>query len=230
MKEIEKTLATMKARAKETAIIVLLHSTTSLIVSVPKTLGIDTIDPLWFFLVLRFGIMIFASICLYGFLRSVYLNQSNKRTIGGLMKIGKSFFWRIFTFWLLMSMVVIPLAWIVSFVVKGPALYRMQFWVFSVILIKPMILIPAIIITLDCTLATSFGLLKRYKLFEAKELIFMYLLMLAVSSLWIFSTSIPASLQSMKPVFGVFLTIIKSFIYVAIFITAIRFVENQVQH
>ena len=36
MKEIEKTLATMKARAKETVIVVLLYRAASLIVSVPK--------------------------------------------------------------------------------------------------------------------------------------------------------------------------------------------------
>jgi hypothetical protein len=178
MTEIKKTLAILKARWPEVAFIIGFHilatrSNILLIKLIPESMRnlflINRCMPL--------PLLLFLLICTLlrcGFLRTVYLEGAKRQSPFVLLRIGTRFLWRMFVLGMIYS---IPFIILTIGFLNLPSL-RDILWLFPVlvnlVLIKIIVLIPALVIVLDCRAFDSFKFLKRYKLSNAKELIFLY--------------------------------------------------------
>ena len=226
MSEIKKTLLTIKVRFAETAFCVFILSFALMMIRMPKILNFESSIYTSFFgvfipaLGLALGIFIFIYYC--GLLRSIHLETSGKLTITHLIKTGKSFFWRLLGFGFLVLGVAVILQYIISFIAKVSVPIVFNFSLYKLFLMKTIILIPAIIIALDSKLIESFRLLKYYKLFKAKELIFVFLLQLCFSYFW----KCPEDTKIYLIYYFAF-PIINAFFNLVISITAIRFVASR---
>jgi hypothetical protein len=138
---------------------------------------------------------IFWKLLYLGFLRTA-CNQGDKpQEPGELLKVGRYYFWRIVRFELMFGIVysVILLGIeIFSSVVLGVKdlavipnwLVPLCMFATSVVLLRPMLLMPAVMIVHDRMVIEAFGSLKEYKLFAEQGLVkFFVLCFLAISVL-----------------------------------------------
>lgn len=178
MTEIKKTLAILKARWPEVVLLIGSHilaskSTTIFLNLIPKSVRslylINRFMPLPYLLFLLIRTLLFC-----GFLRAVYLEGAKRQSPFVLLRIGTRFLWRMFVLGMIYS---IPFIILTIGFLNLPSL-RDILWLFPVlvnlVLIKIIVLIPALIIVLDCRVFDSFKFLKRYKLSNAKDLVFLY--------------------------------------------------------
>jgi len=110
---------------------------------------------------------------------------------------------------------------------KCPFLYAFQASAASMILIKLMLFIPALIFVLDCRLGESFGLLKHCRLSKVIEPAFLYCLSI---SLGMFSWAITVNLRDNSPFLYyfsmTFRSVISSFLGLAIGIMTVRYAAS----
>jgi len=108
----------------------------------------------------------------------------------------------------------------------APLVYRLCFTTAMLILIKPLLFIPALIIALDCKVFKSFKLLRRCKLSSAKELVILFFISMIVTFFWAFlpSTQDIPTISWYIP--AISLSIVGNFISLIVGITAIRFVVS----
>jgi hypothetical protein len=93
-------------------------------------------------------------------------------------------------------------------------------------LIKLSLLIPALIIVLDCEVTTSFKLLRRCKLSNAKELIALFLVQIALGLLWTFASQLSGVTTIFYHILMGIYYIVSTFIALMIGVTAVRFVAS----
>jgi len=145
----------------------------------------------WWVLFLNAGILLFALLVLTGFLRTVYLEQKKRQSLLNLILTGKHFFLRLTGFGILYAIVQMSLIWSVHWIIKTTIIYislkdiyslasRIGLTVISLILAKPLLLIPALIIVLDCGLSESFKFAWRTRLLNAKPLLTVFLVQIVV--------------------------------------------------
>lgn len=98
-----------------------------------------------------------------------------------LFQIGKKFFWRMFEFSLLCMLPFFIAFIVLNMIFKCPPnewTWYFIGWMF--LLIKIMLLVPALIFVFDIGISESFKKLKYYKLLNTKPLIILYLIHIAL--------------------------------------------------
>jgi hypothetical protein len=143
-------------------------------------------SPVWASFLLGMGTMAFAIIAymfLIGFLATACHEGIEKKEPIDLLRAGRYFFWRMVRFEILFSILWFALVMLFSAIVgtivlQAKAQEGIPYWLFYmcmfaalVILIKPMLLAPAIMIARDKMVLDAVKLLKQYCLKEAKNLL-----------------------------------------------------------
>ena len=178
MTEIKKTLTILKARWPEAVLIISLPLLWNLLNRfliefrprlTPTTIFIIQFIPLLLLLI--------RTILRCGFLRTVYLEGQKQQKLVVLLRTGIYFLWRMFVLHLIYALPFMLTMIGFSKLIPPDA----TFWFYilypilvNLVLIKLILLIPALIIVLDCRVFDSFKFLRRYKLSNAKELVFLY--------------------------------------------------------
>ena len=182
------TLSIIKARLPEVILIVGLYFLGVLSMA---RLQFERSQPflLMFFMIFFFIVMIFSSVLSYGFLRMVFLEGAKPQQPQILLRAGKPFFWRMAVFGLIYSMVFLSLLLIMTIFFKGMFFSEENYRIvqifqifFMIILVKPVVFIPAIMIVLNSRLFESFGYLKFCRIFKAKEVIVFFAIQIIILS------------------------------------------------
>ena len=189
MKEVKKTLAILKARWPEVMLLISLNLSLSLSsLFWPEK---SELTPILLLLYRCFLLTLsLTSTILYtGFQRTVFLEGIKRQSLLVLLRAGKHFFWRMLGIGLLWGVAYFILAWLIFLITKqftsintgffeaakvAPLAYRLCFIAAMLILMKPFLFIPALIIVIDCRIVKSFKLLKYCKLLNAKELVVLF--------------------------------------------------------
>ncbi|HIJ67507.1 MAG TPA: hypothetical protein HPP51_04405 [Planctomycetes bacterium] len=118
-----------------------------------------------------------------GFLATACSQDAGPRQPAQLVSIGRLFFWRMLRFQILLGVIYIGISFVILAVVQSVVLASKQVsgipdWVVHlcsfaalVVLAKPMLFIPAVMIVRDRMVLEAVGLLKEYRFFEAKDLV-----------------------------------------------------------
>lgn len=208
MSEIKEALSILKARWVETALMIGLVA-----VPMPLMRLLFEVYPIEAnrmilanngILLLQIGISLFVLLIGGGFLRTVYLEGQKRQSISSLMKTGRHFFSRIFGFSILyagaMMLPIMVLYLIIQARESGENLastltfaIRIVQPMIKLILVKPILLVPAVIIVTDCELSESFGFIRRMRLLDAKGMLTVFVIQIflplffpyfRVESLW----------------------------------------------
>jgi len=199
MTELKNTLLIFKTRWKEAALIILLSIVPSLVnkflPAAPKTINFETL--LRVILSLLYILLLLAFIL--GFLRTVHTANTKPQTFATLLETGKHFLWRLIKFGLLYLVIYIFLALAVFLLTEQFASTDVRFFEMSkvapwrnqicltlprLILAKLELLFPALIIVLDCRVFKCFAFSKKCRLFNAKELVLLFGLLIATGILY----------------------------------------------
>jgi len=197
MNEIKKTLQTLKARWPEAALIIiipLLWKLSPRLVELLQLKSIRTINRI--ILPVCWLLILIVTLIRCGFLRTLYLEGSKRQSVPALLRIGAHFLWRMFILSLIYSLPLILLSFAFHQLLfryinlDNPSSSQISFWfnalypvVVKLVLIKLILLIPALIIVLDCSIIDSFKFTRRYKLLKAKELVLLYLVNIVIGLL-----------------------------------------------
>jgi hypothetical protein len=182
--------------------------------------------------------LVFVSILWFGFLRTAYLTHSKRQTLWTLLKEGKRFFWRIFRFSVgltlcLLFYVIVTLT--ITYLIAGGKLsywklplWGRQLYVSSgcAILIKPLLLIPAIIIVHDCNIRKAMGVLSEYKLSKAKEMLCIFVILHVCTFSYMLIWPYIASNVVCVWASGIAHNILSHILSLAMELTAVRFVAS----
>jgi len=240
MTEIKKTLSILRARWPEVVLIIglgilSLFVNKLILIVQPKVTSMQVLIDLGY-LLLVWLILIMLTV---GFQRTVYLEGEQRQSPTILLRTGWYFFGRMFKLFVIWLPVYCVLIWLTFLVTKrfipvdtgffktaqsSPLLYQFCFMVPSLILIKPLLLMPALVIVLDCQVLECFKYLKKCRLFDAEELLILFLTL----TIFTFSWSILPKLNEIVTISQYVLTISFSiagqFISLMVAVTAIRFV------
>ena len=242
MTEIKKTLAILKARWTEVTLIAGLHILALLSSNLFQVEMTDS-APTWTLLYMgfSFSIMIISRILYFGFLRTCFLDAQEPCPPIVLLKTGKHFFWRMVGVGLLWGIAYFILAWLIFLMAKQfisvdagffetakvvPLLYQLCFIGAMLILIKPFLFIPALIIVLDCRVFESFKFFKQCKLSDVKELVTLFCIQAASTLLWVFLPKLGEAEITLQYTFGIVSSIIPYFISLMVSVIAVRFVAS----
>ena len=235
MAEIKKTLSILKARWPETALIIGLSVLPAFLnnrVRVEKSnlTGVQ----LSLYIGSSLAFMVVYTIFNCGFLRTVYLEGKKQQSPTILLKTGRFFFWKMVGFGILLAIAFFPLFALILFAMKSlmsqflPYLLIYQLSITStlIILIKPLLLMPALIIVLNCRVLKSWKLLKHCKLMDAKELVVLFCFQMMLPFLWIF-LGIPYGAKAISQyILAIGPTIITYFTHLMVAVMAVRFVAS----
>jgi len=166
-----------------------------------------------------------------GFLRTIYLQGKKQQSPIVLLKTGKYFFWRMVGFALFLMLAYIPLFGIILLVIKSLTsqyllIYQLSITLPLLILIKPLLLMPALIIVLDCGVFKSWRLLKHCRFLNAKELVALFCLQITLTFLWIL-LRVPYDAKTISQYsLTIVPTAIVHFAYLTVAVMAVRFVAS----
>lgn len=250
MTEIKKTLAILKARWPEVALIIGMHLLGILskrFFAQLRPKSISAISLIIAFVSLLF--LLIGTLIRCGFLRTICLEGSKRQSPFVLLRVGIHFLWRMFVLSLIYS-----LPFILSFLIISNVIHRyinsdeltssnILFWfntlyfIFvNLVLIKLILLIPALIIVLDCTVFNSFSFIRRYKLLNAKELVILYCaniaigLFVSILSQYCWGTCCGTTCfsptETPQYILRVISSTVTSFVSLMIAVTAVRFVAS----
>jgi len=199
MSEIRNTLSVFKARCPEVILLIglrILALLSSVQVQVPETAR-ESKEGLPF-VIFSVSVTVIATILMFGFLRTVYLEGKRQCEPIVLLITGRRFFLRLLVFSLLLAVVFIPLFVVTflsleMFVFANPDFVNRSIWIHElsmvlpmIVLLKPVLLIPALIIVLDCGLIQSLNLLKICVISRENELLGLYILQILLPLIWLF--------------------------------------------
>jgi len=111
-----------------------------------------------------------------GFLRTAYLYGDNRQRIVTLLQTGKRFFWQLFIFACLFGIILmIPTLIIVGIVSPSESwILGLCIIALEVILMKPLLLVPAMIIVRKMQAFDAIRSFMTYKIFKAKKLLTLF--------------------------------------------------------
>ena len=241
MKEIKETASILKVRWVEVILIIGLNLSISL-----SNLFWQKNPELNPILILFYScfMLILSSIwmMLYtGFQRTVFLEGSKRQSPLVLLRAGKHFFWRMLGIGLLWGIAYFILSWLVFSVGKqftsintgffeaaksAPLIYQLCFIAAMLILMKPFLFIPALIIVIDCGIAKSFKLLKCCKLLNAKELVVLFFVSIILFFLQAFLPSFSDVKTPSQYVLTIIPIIIQKFIWLIMLVMAVKHVAS----
>lgn len=242
MDEIRKTFAILKARWPEVTLIIGLYILGMVSTKFFNATRSDSALT-WALLYLAFSlsVMIASTLLNYGFLRTVYLEGPKGQTPLALLQKGRHFFWRMVGFGLIYIIPYFILVWLIFLITKlftsidtnfletarsFPFLFQFIIAVPGLILIKIILLMPALIIVLDCGVFESFGALRRCKLSNAKALIVLFLAEIALGLLWVFISKSGIIATTSSSILMWVQTIVSQLIGLMIGVAAVRFVAS----
>ncbi|MFH1371663.1 MAG: hypothetical protein ABII09_10320 [Planctomycetota bacterium] len=245
MSEIKKTLEILKARWPEVTLIIgltVLSLFTNRLLQILKT----TINPLYVLVIPILGcsmaLLIITTLLQIGFKRTVYLQGQKRQSPVALLRQGKHFFWRLVGFGLIYMGVLVILAWLTFLTVKqftsietsfwetakaSPIAYQLCSTVPMLILIKPFLFIPSLIVVLDCRIFESFRLLKLCRLRDAKELTILFLVSMVASFLWVYLPTMRSASTIPQYILVTAQSFAQHFISLMMAVMAVRFVASQ---
>ncbi len=237
MNEIKKTLAILKARWPEVTLIIiisLLPVLAGLVIS-PRSMRVF----LWllgFFPLI--SVLILATLR-SGFLRTVYLEGQKRQSIAVLLRTGIHFLWRMIVLGLLYSIPLLTLTFLSTRLVarrvtpgETDILHniflsrQLLVLVITIILMKFILLIPALVIVLDCRAFESFKFLKNCRLRDARELIVLFCFKMAFPYLWMFLRRLYGATTTPEHIFSIVNSVTTCFIGLIIAVMAVRFVAS----
>jgi hypothetical protein len=168
------------------------------------------------------------SLVLYlGFASTAYPKGTDQQSAGVLFKSGQKFFWRILACMILYIVVLSLLMTSAGAFLAGRKLDQNSYTAitifFMLILIKPTILVPALIIALDCGIFKSLGYIREVKLTAAKELIILFCLQALILVILPFNSM---EAGTWYYILGLVPKTVTHFIRFIIFIIAVRHVSN----
>lgn len=230
MTEIKKTLTILKARWPEIILIIGLTIFLPFLRKLPTRLKQDSalnliVLPTCFLLAL----MVITIVLRLGFLRTVYLEGQKRQSIPVLLRTGIHFLWRMIVLGALYIIPFLTLTLLSSNSITrcgGTNFFRrLLFMAINVILIKLILLIPALVIVLDCRAFESFKFLKRCRLRDAGQLIALFCFQIALGFFWMFLRTLYGT-TTPQPIFRIVSSITTCFIGLIIAVTAVRFVAS----
>ena len=196
----------------------------------------------WAFMI-GFGVIIFlivSEMLRLGFLRTALTGGCSQREPIELLKTGRYFFWRMIRFRIIYELTVFAV-WFVLLTVFGSFLAgnnepknlpvwmaRSGLFLACMILMKPWLLMPAIIVTINCNVRQSFHSLKRYRLMANRSIIALFMVWVFVQVFFVMQLG-PA--ESDGPAGVQYFTmgiqaIVLSTLNLAITLAAVLFVAN----
>ncbi len=236
MTEIKKTIAILKARWPE---VILIIGLTILLPFLSKLLTKLKPDSALSLAVLascfRLALMVITIVLRLGFLRTVYLEGQKRQSIPVLLRTGIHFLWRMIVLGLLYFIPLLTLTLLSTRLVGKPTtpgetdiLHNifLLVLVINIILMKFILLLPALVIVLDCRVIESFKFLKKCRLRDAGELIVLFCFKMAFPYLWMFSRTLYGTTTTPQPIFRIVTSIITCFIGLIIAVMAVRFVAS----
>lgn len=180
MNEIKETLAILKARWPEATLVIGLGFLPNLLSHIFRI----HYDHRILISLVGLGIVSLSIVVSAGFLRTIYLEQDKRQSLLDLMRIGKHFFLRILVFSILCGLAAMLFIWLFgkfnAYMGLNAFAQQIGFTFIRIIFAKLIILIPAIIIILDCSLSKSFGFMWKIKLLKAKPLMIIYFIQIVV--------------------------------------------------
>jgi hypothetical protein len=242
MTEIKKALQIIKARWPEAALIIGigLLSTPVMLLATPSQIGrlYSTALFRWLTPVFQMVVILVLLILRSGFLRTVYLESQKRQSFLVLLRTGFHFLWRMIVLGVFYRIFWGMLTWLSTYatysvgklVASREAGISHAFFssllvsAVTIILMKLILLLPALVIVLDCGAFESFKLLKKYRFREARELIALFCFRIALGCLWIFLQ--PYNATILRPIFRIGTVAIMDFISLTIVIMAVRFVAS----
>lgn len=240
MTETKETLEILKARWREIVLIIALDVLSFSINMSWLILRPREPVPLFHTLItlasLPFAIITF--LLIIGFQRTVYLEGRKRQSPLVLLREGKHFFLPLAGLGIIYTLAMACLQILVLWAIKHAALdfmdtrwgisllYQLPSISVRLILMKPVLLIFPLIIVLDCDIFTSFKMLGRCRLRDARELVILFLISLGLPFLWALLPS-----QHGITISNYFLTILQvitgQFIDLMVVVMTIRFVTAQ---
>lgn len=236
MAEIKRTLAILKARWPE---VILIIGLTILLPFLSKLLTKLKHDSVLNLTVLAscfsLALSLITIVLRSGFLRTVYLEGRKRQTIAVLLRTGLHFLWRMIVLGLLYFIPLLTLTLLSTRLVGKPTapgetdiLHNISLLVLiiNIILMKFILLLPALVIVLDCRVFESFKFLKKCRLRDARELIVLFCFKMAFPYLWMFSLKLYGTTTTPQFIFRIVTSIITCFIGLIIAVMAVRFVAS----
>ena len=225
MNEIKKTLAILKARWPE---VILLIGLAVLLPFLSKLLTKLKYDSALSSTVLSAGfllpLMVIRTMLRSGFLRTVYLEGQQRQTIAVLLRTGLPFFWRMIGLGLLFAIPFLTVTLLSTRLVGKPTALGQL--VMSIILMKFILLLPALVIVLDCRVFESFKFLKNCRLRDARELIVLFCFKMAFLCLRMFLRTLYGATTIPQSIFSIVTSLTTCFIGLIIAVMAVRFVAS----
>ena len=171
-----------------------------------------------------------------GFFRTAYLHGTENRRVGALFGQGRRFFWRMVVFGIILRLIYVPTQMVISFIIAkcaAPDNYLIISWwtstlcmtIISVALMKPVLLVPALIIVRDISLVDAVKSIREYKIFRAKELLILFGIQQGLNFVYLFLMPLRNAAFSQPLWFA--RGIIGYFLVVAIALSAVRFVAEK---
>ena len=234
MNEIKEALEILKARWLEVALIIGISFLASLLA------GISKVYPLyrsWMGLACL-GLLLIEILFYLGFLRSAFLESDKRQSPLILLQKGMRFFLRFFGLGILYAIVLIILLGAIFWVLKialsiegslkevAPIITRLHWFIAHLILIKPYLLIPALVIVLDCGVFESFKYLSQCKLFHARGLLVVYGIQIISPTLWFLLTKGSELATWLQFALGLSYYVIWHLLTLIIFVMAVRFIAS----
>lgn len=177
---------------------------------------------------------IVSAILSYGFLRSICYEPFHKHQPADLLKIGKSFFWRMVGYGIFTGTLVIILLLPILLIANGlfggdetrtsEYIFPVAVFIVALILVKPIIFIPALIISRNAGIWESFKSLKEFDIKPAKPVVLLFVVQMLLACL---SAILPVSREADITLFytvTVSLTVIGQLFRLMVAVGAIRFV------
>ncbi len=233
----EPVLKIIKYRWPEVVLIIGIGALASISIYLPgKEISEETEFPPQFLYQLILGGI--GMIITWGFLRTACLNNLQQQQPFGLFKTGLHFLIRMIAFRLLFGLVGFCFLFFVYQIVSQlftvnkelidaakdlPWTFNLCIFFTMLLLMKPFLLIPAIIVVLDCKVLESFRLFWQYQLRKAAGLVVLFCIQLLTPFLAILLK--PRSVIAYIAL--ILAALITSFIEFLVYITAVKFVSNE---
>jgi len=234
MTEIKKTLSILKARWPEVTLIIGLGFLASLFGGISRVhRGYCS----WVVFTC-IGLLLIEVLLYLGFLRTVYLESDKRQSPLSLLQKGKHFFWRLcglgLLYMIVLGLLIQVIFWIMKIVTPidgslkevAPMVGRLCLSIAMLILIKLYLLIPALIIVLDCRAFESFRFLRRCKLLDVKGLLAVYCIQMATPFLWCFLPASKEVATVAQSILGLSYYVIWNLLTLMILVMAVRFVAS----
>jgi hypothetical protein len=197
MNEIRKTLEILKARWPEVLFIIALDVLT-LSINMTRPIILRQTGHLTQILItlMCISLTIIIFMLIIGFQRTVYTEDRRRQPPLVLLREGKRFVLRLLGLGIIYTLALACLQILVLWAIRHAApdfmdtrwgvslIYQLPSTSVRLILMKPVLLIFPLIIVSDCDIFTSFKMLGRYRLRDARELIILFLISLGLPFLW----------------------------------------------